>query len=271
MMKLTKALLFLPFLAGIIPFSPTVAAQEDPKTEELAKKRQNPVSNLISLPLQNNFTPSSGADDGIQNVLNIQPVIPVKVGPVNLINRIILPIVTQPAVVSGGDGATGLGDINYQLFFSPSKPSRFVWGGGPIVIFPTGTDTILGQGKLSLGPTAVALALVGPWVGGLLINNVWSVAGDETRPDVNQMLMQPFINYNFSKGWFLSTSPILTANWEASNDNRWTVPVGGGGGRVFKIGSQPVNLNTQFFYNALRPQGVGPFTWRLSFTFLFPK
>jgi hypothetical protein len=241
------------------------------ETESLAQRSQNPISDLISLPIQNNFTSFTGPEDGILNILNIQPVIPVRVGSLNVINRIILPIVTVPAVTLGGDGTTGLGDINYQLFFSPAKSRRFTWGAGVVTVFPTGTETLTGQGKLSIGPTAAALAVMGKWVGGALINNVWSVAGDDTRPSVNQMLIQPFVSYNIKNGWFLTTSPIMTANWEVPNNARWTVPVGGGGGRVFPIGRQPVNLSTQFFYNALRPPGIGGFTWRVSLAFLFPK
>ncbi len=254
----------------ILPLGSVPLRAEEPK-EDLAQQSQNPISDLISLPVQNNLTVTSGPEDGVQNVLNIQPVIPVKVGPLNIINRVILPLVYQPPVVAGGPDAFGLGDINYQLFFSPAKSSKFVWGLGPVVIFPTGTDTLTGQGKLSLGPTAVMLGLMGPWVGGVLINNVWSVAGDDTRLGVNQMLMQPFLNYNLPKGWYVNTSPVITANWEANSDNQWLVPVGGGFGKIQKIGSQPVNINTQFFYNALRPQGFGEFTWRLSLAFLFPK
>lgn len=267
-MKLRYLILIL--LLTFFSFSPSTLQAED-ETGDLAKQSQNPIANLISLPLQNNMTVTNGPEDGVQNILNIQPVLPVSVGPVNIINRVIIPLVNQPPVVMGGAGAFGLGDINYQLYFSPSKPSKFIWGVGPIAVFPTGTDSLTGTGKLSLGPTAVALAVTGPWVGGLLVNNVWSVAGDEDRPDVNQMLMQPFVNYNLPKGWFLTTAPILTANWKQPNDNRWVVPVGAGAGRVFNIGKQPVNLLTQFFYNVIRPQDFGAFTWRLQLSFLFPK
>ena len=65
---------------------------------------------------------------------------------------------------------------------------------------------------------------------GFLILNFWSFAGDEDRADVNAMTLQPFINYNLPKGWYLTSSPLITANWEADDDNRWTVPIGGGSG-----------------------------------------
>ncbi len=61
-------------------------------------------------------------------------------------------------------------------------------------------------------------------VTGFLINNLWSYAGESGRADVNAMTLQPFFNYNLPKGWYLTTSPIITANWEAPSDERWTIP-----------------------------------------------
>jgi hypothetical protein len=52
---------------------------------------------------------------------------------------------------------------------------------------------------------------------------------------VNQFLLQYFINYNMKKGWYIDIAPIITANWQASSGNVWTVPVGGGLGRLMKI------------------------------------
>jgi hypothetical protein len=75
------------------------------------------------------------------------------------------------------------------------------------------------------------------------VMNLWSFAGEENRANVNAMTLQPFLNYNLPKGWYLTTSPLITANWEAVDDNRWTVPIGGGIGRIFKIGHQPINAN----------------------------
>ena len=51
------------------------------------------------------------------------------------------------------------------------------------------------------------------------MNNVWSVAGEDGRAPVNQMLLQYFINYNMKNGWYLTTPPITTANWMASSGN----------------------------------------------------
>jgi hypothetical protein len=121
-----------------------------------------------------------------------------------------------------------------------------------------------------MGPSVVALTQPGHWTVGALVNNVWSVAGSGSRPAVNQMLLQYFINYNLKKGWYITSSPILTANWEVNN-GRWVVPFGGGVGRIMKLGFQPVNLSASFYGNAVYPAGTSPWGMRLQIAFLFPK
>jgi hypothetical protein len=254
---------------------PAPTEQEKPaggETEDLAKAAQNPVASLISVPLQNNTGFGVGSFDRNQNVLNIQPVIPVRISENwSLINRIITPIVFQPNVNQNTQGTFGLGDINPTFFFSPAKPGKLIWGVGPTFVIPTATATVLGQGKFSMGPGVVLLTTPGHWVIGMLLNNVWSVAGSGSRPDVNQMLMQPFVNYNMKKGWYVAMSPIITANWEATNGGRWVVPIGGGVGRIMKLGFQPANILVQFYGNAVHPPGASPWGMRMQLQFLYPK
>lgn len=239
---------------------------------DLQKAVQNPVASLISVPVQNNSNFGVGPYDRTQNVLNIQPVIPTKITPkLMLISRIIQPIVWQPYPTATTGGEFGFGDMNPTFFFSPAKPSKLIWGVGPAFVVPTATNNILGQGKFSLGPSVVALAQPGHWTIGALVNNVWSVAGSGSRPDVNQMLLQYFLNYNLQKGWYVSLSPIITANWNESSGNIWTVPFGGGVGRVTKLGAQPVNITAQFYGNAVHPSGSSSWGMRLQIAFLFPK
>ena len=242
-------------------------------TDSLRKAAQNPIANLISVPVQNNNNFGIGADGRTQDVLNIQPVIPIRVSNNwNLINRIITPIISQPTVSQPvNQGAFGFGDVNPSFFFSPAKAHRIIWGAGPTAVLPTATNPMLGQGKWSMGPAVVVLTQPGKWTLGALVNNVWSFAGQSRRPDVNQMLFQYFINYNLKKGWYITWQPTLTANWEASNGGRWVVPVGGGIGRITKLGFQPVNITTQFYGNAVHPPGSSPWGMRLQIAFLFPK
>src|SRR5271157_1005507 len=248
----------------------TSAATGD--AEALAKAAQNPVASLISVPLQNNTAFGTGSYDRTQNVLNVQPVIPVSISEDwNLIVRVIQPIVWQPNANQNSQGWFGFGDMNPTFFFSPAKPHKLIWGVGPTFVIPTATADQLGQGKLSIGPGVVLLTTPGHWVIGTLINNVWSVAGSGSRPPVNQMLLQWFVNYNMKKGWYLATSPIVTADWRASSGNQWTVPMGGGVGRIMKLGFQPVNLLAQLYGNTVHPAGASSWGMRLQIQFLFPK
>ena len=238
---------------------------------DLAKQSQNPVANLISVPFQNNINFGLGPHDRTQNLLLIEPVIPIRLTDNwNLISRTIIPVLYHPDVQSSSGGEFGLSDINESLFFCASKPGKIVWGLGPSVQFPTATDNVLGTGKWAAGPTATLLTMHGHWVWGVLVNNLWSFAGDNDRKDINFMALKYFVNYNFSHGWHLTSSPTITANWKADNDNRWTIPLGGGGGKVFHVGKQAMNFQTQAFYNVERPAGGPDWTLRIQLTFLFP-
>ena len=260
----------LSYLVLFVAFGFIVLSHAD--EEELAKQTQNPLADLISVPFQNNIGFNLGPHDRTQNVLNIQPIIPFNLTDNwNLITRTIVPVIYQPDVLSNSGGEFGLGDINMTLFLSPSKPGKLIWGLGPIVSFPTATDKTLGTDKWSAGPSVVLLTTTGDWVIGVLANNVWSFAGDDDRDDVNQLLLQYFINYNFQGGWYLSSAPINTANWKADDGNRWTIPIGGGGGKVFKLGKRPLNVSTQAFYDVEHPDFGPEWTLRLQLQFLFPK
>jgi hypothetical protein len=241
-------------------------------TGDLAKAVQNPIASLISVPIQNNSNFNVGPYNRTQDVLNIQPVIPLQLGANwNLITRTIQPIVWQPYPNATTGGQYGLGDMNPSFFLSPAKPGKVIRGAGPTFLIPTATNSTLGQGKLSIGPSALALIQPGPWTVGVLVSNVWSVAGSGGRPVVNQMLLQYFINYNLNKGWYISISPILTANWRGSSGNVWTVPFGGGIGKIAKLGYQPVNLSAAFYGNPVNPSGTSSWSMRLQIAFLFPK
>lgn len=260
----------------------------------LQKATQNPVANLISVPLQDNTNFGIGPFSRNQNVLNIQPVIPVKASKDwNMIIRWIWPVIWQPAPgkanleaigieentpgfllaqdAQKNGGVYGFGDMTPTFFFSPAKPGKLIWGVGPVFVLPTATSKYLGQGKLSIGPSVVLLTQPGHWTIGALVNNVWSVAGSGGRPDVNQMTLQYFINYNLKKGWYFTSAPIITGNWEASSGNQMVVPFGAGMGRIMKLGFQPVNISTTFYGNAVHPAGGSPWSMRMQLAFLFPR
>jgi len=254
-----------------------VATEETPaaatNADALRKAAQNPIASLISVPVQNNNNFGIGPDGRVQDILNVQPVIPVRVSQNwNLVSRIITPIIYQPTVNQPiNQGAFGFGDLSPSFWLSPVKPGKIIWGAGTAIVLPTATNPFLGQGKWSMGPSIVVLVQPGKWTLGGLVNNVVSFAGQSSRPDVNQMVFQYFINYNLRHGWYLTWQPTLTANWEATNGGRWVVPFGGGVGRIMKLGFQPVNLTAQVYGNAVHPSGASPWGMRLQIAFLFPK
>lgn len=255
----------------LVAASPAFGAEAagEVSTEELAKTAQNPVAKIISVPFQNNTNFGYGLDgDQTQNVLNIQPVVPFTLTPQwILITRTVVPLVWQPSFTGGGT-TFGLGNVNTTLFLSPSAPGTFKWGIGPMVSFPSATSPRTGsQSTWGLGPSLVVLATPGPWVVGVLANDVWSVAGTTS----NTMLIQPFVNYNFGgSGWYLATSPVITADWEAPSGQQWIVPFGGGVGKLVRLGKLPINMSVSAYYNAVKPD-IGPeWTLRAQATILLP-
>lgn len=246
-------------------------AQSDQGDQDLAKQSQNPIANLISFPLQNNTSFNVGPNDGIVNDLNIQPVYPVTVGKFNVINRFILPVTYQGELVEGQGSEFGLGDLSYTPFISPAKGGTVTWGIGPAFIIPTATDDRLGSGKWSAGAGVVVLATPSTWVVGFLAQNTWSFAGDDDRADVNFFFSQYFVSYVTPSGFYLTTAPIITANWEAESGQRWTVPFGGGGGKLVRFGKLPVDIQAQAFYNVEKPDGAADWSLRVQLKALFPK
>lgn len=241
--------------------------KEDPTA--LAKRTQNPVADLVSVPFQGNFNFGAGAFDRTQFLLNVQPVIPAQLNPrLNLITRIIMPVINQPV---GMDESTfGLGDITPSFMLSPVGEGDVVTGYGAILLLPTATDDVLGAKKWGAGPQFVMLATPGKWVYGGLVNQIWSFAGDEDRPDVSVFLVQPFINYNFGKGRAISSAPIITADWKRSG-KKWLVPLGGGVSQLLMVGKRPVSLGAQAYANVVKPDGAPDWTLRLVASLIFPK
>jgi hypothetical protein len=138
---------------------------------------------------------------------------------------------------------------------------------------PTAANEALGQGKWGAGPIAGVQWSGVQWTLGALINNIWSFAGDTSRPAVNQMQLQPEVNYNFkdNPNRYLSFSPTIIANWQASGGERWTVPISLGIGQLVKFGRQSVNLQAAAYYNVAAPSDASKWTLELLVQFLFPK
>lgn len=249
-------------------------ARAQPSAEDLAKLAQNPVGNLISVPFQNNTNLNVGPQEKTQNILNIQPVIPVEINADwNVITRTIIPVISQPGFSAGDERTNGVGPTQFSAFLSPAQPKGgVIWGAGAIAQIPTTSDSSLGSYRWGLGPTFVVLHLdpKSPWVYGVLVNNVWSVGGSSGSA-YNSFLVQPFLNYNLPGGTYLTTSPVITANWKADSGDRWTVPIGAGIGRIFKVGKLPLNAQVGAYYNLERPRYAADWQIRAQVQLMFPK
>jgi hypothetical protein len=267
-MRKSSALLFV---AGCLA---AACAHAELSAEELAKLAQNPVGNLISVPIQNNANLNFGPEKGTQDILNVQPVIPFHVSEDwNIITRTILPFVWLPPLSPGDSRTSGISDVQVSAFLSPANPGKTIWGVGAIAQAPTHSNHRLGNDHWGAGPTFVVLHLEkgNPWVYGVLVNNVWSLGGGNGDASYNNGLIQPFINYNLPGGTYLTTSPVVTVDWKAEGSQRWTVPIGGGIGRIFHFGKLPVNMQIGAYYNVARPDDAANWQIRAQAQFMFPK
>jgi hypothetical protein len=241
------------------------------KEQRLAAQVANPISSLISVPFQSNLYVGIGPLNGSRSITNFQPVVPLKLNDnLNLITRLVLPIVSQQELTGPNQTQTGLSDALVSGFFSPSKVvNGTVWGFGPAVLIPTATDDILGTKKLGIGPTLVILKQSHGWSYGLLANQIWSIAGDENRADVNQMYIQPILVYNWKSGAGVNLIAEYTQSWESNTSNVVLTPTVNG---ITKLGTQLVQLAVGPLIPIAGPARTrADFGMRASINFLFPK
>lgn len=274
-MKTQLFILFVLALAVALT-APLLVAQEaatddNARTAELAKKLSNPVASLISVPLQNNLDFGIGSANATRYTLNVQPVIPLTLSPDwNIIIRTIVPVISAGSPVTGGSYSTGLGDIVQSIFFSPKEPTSggFIWGAGPVILYPSATNNALGAGKWGTGPTALILKQESGWTYGGLANHIWSFAGQSSRSDLSVTFIQPFVSHTTKTFTTIGLNIESTYDWQNS---QWTVPLNLTVAQLMKFGSLPVQFTLGGRYYAEKPAG-GP-DWGLRFvvTLLFPK
>lgn len=260
---------------------PSYAVQEAPaesgsagggsNAAELAKKLANPVASLISVPFQFNYDEGFGPKDAYKLTLNIQPVVPISLDEEwNLIIRTIVPVVYQDSLADGIGSKFGLGDTVQSFFFSPKAPTSggWIWGVGPVFLWPTGTDDILGSEKWGAGPTGLILRQEKGWTYGMLANHIWSYAGDGDRRSVNATFLQPFLVYTFPTATGIGINTESTYDW---SDSQWTVPINVFINQVVKFGKQPVQFQIGPRFYAETPDGGPEWGVRFAMTFLFPR
>lgn len=249
--------------------SSVVSGSASEKGSDAAAKdaAENPVAAAISLPLQNNTFYGVGPYRRAENELLIEPVVPIRLSENwMVISRTIVPVVVVPRLSSTAGVDYGLSNIQPQFYLSPVHTGKFVWGVGPQLWLPTATDDKLGINKWGGGPAVVGLFRSGHLLAGSLIGNEFAGLNHVHE---NQMTINWFVFYNFKHGWYVLTTPIVTADWTAERDKRWTVPVGGGAGKIFKIGHQPLNARAEFFNDVRTTNGGTDWQMQTQLQFLF--
>ena len=229
------------------------------EADKLAQALANPVSNLWSLQFQfNNFQLTN---DRWNNNLNFQPVMPVSLtSGLNLITRPVIQVYNSaPYTDSLGNEqrTTNFGDWTQLELLSPADSGHWLLGAGPTFIFPTAGSVYTGQGKWQVGPAVVVAYMDKKFIAGIFPQQWWSYAGDPSRPNTNQMNLQPIFNLFFEGGWNVGYSGNILVDWEAPSNNRWTVPIGLGAGKVVKFGRLPVKISLAAQYMVTQPDPVG--------------
>jgi len=259
-----------------VHFTVSVIAQDAPKppaddAAAIAKKLANPIGALISVPFQNNMDLDIGEYSGSRNTMNFQPIVPFSLSAkYSLITRYIVPVIAQYDITGEGNQEVGLSDALVSGWVSNAVVKNgFVWGVGAAFLIPTATDDFLGTKKLGVGPTIIVLQQKNGWTYGALMNQIWSVAGDADRADVNQMYLQPFLTYNWKSGAGLTVNSETTLNWEANTTNSYINIMAGG---LTKMGKQLVQLQVGPRIQVAAPEGSkSPFGVRAAVIFVFPK
>jgi hypothetical protein len=268
--RLAAALVCALALSGTALIAQEVADDEKAKAAELAKKLQNPIASLISVPIQNDWDWGIGPNDAMKHTVNVQPIIPFSITEDwNLITRTIVPFVYAESSQPGTEDNGGMGDITQSFFLSPKEPvGSWIMGGGPVLLYPSATDDALGSEKWGAGPTFVALQQKKGWTYGALVNHIWSFAGNDEREHVNVTLLQPFVSFTTKTFTSFGLGLESTYDWNAE---QWIVPVNLKVQQMLKIGKQPISISFGPRVYVERPDGGPDWGLRFAVTLLFPK
>ena len=269
------------YMVSFEAFSQTDTTDEE---SELGQKTQNPLANLVVIPIQNNVSFNNTQNRSTGYIMNIQPVFPLQLGKLSIVNRLTFGFGYIPGITAGDDaipvgaadegrtgGTWGTLDLNYTGFFTPKSLGDFHWGIGPSITLPIASDNRMGSGKWSLGPSLAVVWQPGKWTFDAILRQLWSVGGNSERKEVNQLYLQPLAAYNLKHGWALATMPIVTTNWDEPEGERWLIPVGGGVNKLFKVNNLPILLMCHYYYHLVKPELAATSELRVQLSIILAK
>ena len=239
---------------------------------------QTEESRFLALPVE--LDADSGASNGDATILRIAPLYGFgSLGKMKVVHINLITIADAPGGVPGrpgnpnpepGDRVFGLGDLVHASFLTANTSGNFSWGAGVMLSIPIATDDKLGSGKWSVGPSFRIGYKSGPWNVGAFGGQIWSIAGDDERNDVSQLIVRGAVRRQLPNNWYFVSAPIITANWNAIGQ-KWLVPLGGGFGKVVNIHSNPWAFSLQGYYNAIKPAGAPDWSVRFSVIAAIPQ
>jgi hypothetical protein len=276
--------LLIAWLVLSMSYDVTGQSESTEGKEDLGQKTQNPLADLVIIPIQNNISFNNTQNNKTGYLMNLQPVFPVKAGNLSIINRAVFGFGYVPGITAGGssipggfpedgadDGVWGLLDLNWTAYITPKPAGDFSWGVGPSLTLPIASDNRLGSGKWSVGPSMVFVWQPGKWTIDAIFRQLWSIGGNDERPDINQFYIQPLVAYNLSKGWALATMPVITTNWDNAEGEKWLIPIGGGFNKLFVANKLPMLLMCHYYYHVVKPDLGASSELRVQLSIIFAK
>lgn len=237
-----------------------------PDPANLVKQANAPISSIMQIRFQDTFVPEFNDLHGSGNTFTMALTMPLP--KYRLLPFPQLSLLTLPAAVKLPGYVTGLGDLRFlDIAVFHANPRLFL-GVGPMFVFPTASKRETGQGKWQVGPAAAVAFVPENWLVGVLVQNPISFAGDRDRKDVNAMILQPFVTYQFGNGWFVRSQPQMIFNWKTGEQ---ILPIDLGVGRVFRIGRQNVSCFVEPFWNITKDGPSPKYGITFGVTLIYPE
>jgi len=244
-------------LALLSAAGPALASEAD---REIVKVGQLPAPYSARIRLASDVNFGLGLRDRTGVLTTADGAIPFTFSWTSALLHLVLPLVWQPVDYAVRGGQYGMGDFEARLYAVPGAQERVTWGLGPAIRLPTGTDSTIGQHKWSAGVAGAIGVAPGPWVLSLEVQQLWSLLGPRSRPEVKELQLRPQVVLHLPGNWFLVSAPVIVANWGLAAQDRWTVPLGGGFGRILAIGTQRLTLGLEAYAPLVHP-GAGAGSW----------